>query len=208
MVKDPICGMDVDVKEAKKKGLVSEKGNKKYYFCSKSCKGKFEHKSSKVPWYRSEKFGKTFPYFLAAVLIIGTVLSIIFNFMILYMGIFFIVFSFFKMPDWKGFTKAFRTYDLLAKTIPFYAPIYPLIEFGLGVLFLVNYFSGGFLLSTIAWITLVVMVIGGIGVGIKLSKREKFQCACLGTWINVPLTKVTLLEDALMVLMAISLLFF
>jgi len=47
------------------------------------------------------------------------------------------------------------------------------------------------------------MGIGGIGVSIKISKREKFQCACLGTWINVPLTKVTLLENVLMAVMAL-----
>jgi len=206
--KDPNCGMEVVVSDAINKNLVSTKNGKKYYFCSGSCKDKFEGKSIKVPWYRSEMFGKVFPYFLAAVLIIGTVLSFTYNFMILYMGLFFIVFSLFKMPAWKGFIEAFRTYDILAKAIPFYAPIYPLIEFGLGVLFLVNYFSGEFLLSTIAWVTLVIMAIGGIGVGIKLLKREKFQCACLGTWINVPLTKVTLLENILMVLMSIVLIYF
>tara|TARA_Y100000310_G_C20704257_1_gene833422 strand:+ start:24925 stop:25542 length:618 start_codon:yes stop_codon:yes gene_type:complete len=205
MVKDPICGMDVNISHAKKKGLVIKKNNQEVYFCSKSCKEKFD---KQVPWYRSDKFSKIFPYSLAIVLILGTALSMIFDFMVLYMGIFFIIFSLFKMPDWKGFSAAFREYDLLAKVIKPYAPIYPLIELLLGVLFIVNYFVKDFFLAGTAWITLIIMSIGGIGVGIKLSKREKFQCACLGTWINVPLTKVTLLEDVLMVIMALILLFF
>ncbi|MBI2100979.1 YHS domain-containing protein [Candidatus Woesearchaeota archaeon] len=41
MAKDPICGMDVDEKNAEFK-LV--KNNKKYYFCSESCYEKFMKK--------------------------------------------------------------------------------------------------------------------------------------------------------------------
>ena len=40
-VKDPICGMDVDVKEAKKKGLTATKDGKEHYFCNSNCKDKF-----------------------------------------------------------------------------------------------------------------------------------------------------------------------
>jgi len=41
MAKDPICGMEVDEEEAKKKGLTAEKDSKTYYFCSKLCRDKF-----------------------------------------------------------------------------------------------------------------------------------------------------------------------
>jgi len=144
---------------------------------------------------------------LAGILILGTILSIALDFMILYMGIFFIIFSLFKMPDWKGFVEAFGTYDILAKNMKPYGWIYPVIELALGAAFIANYF-GEFYLVPVAWTTLVIMGIGSIGVGNKILKKEKFQCACLGTWINVPLTKVTLLEDLLMVFMSILLLFF
>lgn len=205
MVKDPVCGMNVSVKEAEKKGLVLKKGGKKYYFCSEKCKT--DHVGG-VPWYRTEKFGKTFPFVLAFVLIAGTILSITFSFMLLYMGLFFILFSLMKMLDWKGFVEAFGTYDLAAKRNKLYAWIYPALEFALGAIFIVNYFIGAFYLTVAAWVTLVIMVVGGIGVGKKLLKNEKFQCACLGTFINVPLTKVTLLEDILMAFMAVILIFF
>jgi YHS domain-containing protein len=42
MAKDPICGMEVNEKKAKEKGLVVEKNGKKVYFCSAACKKKFE----------------------------------------------------------------------------------------------------------------------------------------------------------------------
>lgn len=39
MVKDPVCGMQIDEKKAA--GTGSHKG-RTYYFCSASCKAKFE----------------------------------------------------------------------------------------------------------------------------------------------------------------------
>jgi len=41
LVKDPVCGMEID--EKKPAGTSSYKG-KTYYFCSVSCKEKFEKK--------------------------------------------------------------------------------------------------------------------------------------------------------------------
>ena len=200
--KDPICGMKVDVKEAKKKGLVVTKNNKKYYFCSEDCKNKFIGKDN-TPWYRSETFGKVFPYFLGIVLIGGAIWSFLGGFMIKFMGIFFIIFSIMKMPDWKGFVNAFSMYDLIAKRIKFYGWIYPGIEFILGVLYL----TGNFIIGA-AWITLFIMGIGSIGVGKNIFSKNQVKCACLGTKINVPLTKVTFIEDIIMAVMAISILFF
>ena len=200
--KDPICGMIVNKKEAKKKNLFVKDKLGENYFCSEDCKNKFINKE-KVSWYKSETFGKVFPYFLGFVLVGMAVWSYFGNFMLTYMGIFFLLFSLMKILDWKGFVKAFSTYDLLAKNIKIYGWIYPAIEITLGILYLTKSF-----VMTAAWTTLFIMGIGAIGVTNKILKKEKFQCACLGTKINVPLTKITLLEDVLMAAMAIIVLFF
>jgi hypothetical protein len=71
------------------------------------------------------------------------------------------------------------------------------MELLLGILFLFDRWT-----FYVAWVTLLLMVIGAIGVSIKLTKKEQFRCACLGTKINVPLTNLTLVEDILMALMA------
>ena len=204
VMKDPICGMDVDPVVVKKKGLITTKNGKKYYFCNQNCKDKFEGGEDKgkknEPWYRSQTFGNMFPGFLAVVLIVGFISAIYLDFMLLYMGIFFIIFSLMKMPDWKGFVKAFSQYDLIAKNVKFYGWVYPAIEFGLGILYLTNTF-----IPFAAWITVFVLGIGAVGVGKNMLTKNKVQCACLGTKIKVPLTKVTLLENLLMVIMAIML---
>ena len=57
------------------------------------------------------------------------------EFMLDFMGLFYIVFSFFKMLDLKGFQESFRMYDPLAKRVPFYGKVYPFIETALGLMF-------------------------------------------------------------------------
>jgi copper chaperone CopZ len=115
-----------------------------------------------------------------------------------FMAGFFLVFSFFKIMNLKGFAEGYSTYDVVAKAVPAYGFVYPFIELGLGIAFLTQWQP----LLTNA-ITLVVMSVSTIGVVQSLLKNSPFQCACLGTVIKLPLSKVTLFEDLLMVLMSI-----
>jgi hypothetical protein len=110
---------------------------------------------------------------------------------------FFLTFSAFKLMDLKGFAEGYATYDLLAQRWEGYGYIYPFIElgFGLGMILLGD-------LPSLLWAEILVMGFSGIGVARKLLKGEKFQCACLGTFLKVPLTKVTLIEDFGMVILA------
>jgi len=55
-------------------------------------------------------------------------------------------------------------------------------------------------------ITLTLMLIGAIGVLKALLDKRAIRCACLGTALNLPMTKVTLVEDLTMALMAIVML--
>lgn len=103
---------------------------------------------------------------------------------------FFLVFAGFKLIDLKGFAEGYATYDLLAQRLYAYGFIYPFIELFFGLAMIINPFSRGLL-----WIELIVMSFSGLGVAIKLAKKERFHCVCLGTFLKVPLTKVTLVED-------------
>jgi len=119
-----------------------------------------------------------------------------------FMAGFFIVFGAFKLLNWKGFVEAYQMYDIIGKRSALYAYLYPLIELGLGVAYLtaVN-------LVVTNWITLVVMGVSSIGVAQQLVKKQTIQCACLGVVFKVPMTKVTLIEDVLMAVMAVVMLF-
>ncbi len=125
------------------------------------------------------------------------------NFIANFMTGFFIVFAGFKLMDLKGFAQGYSTYDLLAKRWFGYGYIYPFIELLFGLTMIVNFQAKNILIAEI-----VIMTFSGIGVAIKLLKHEKFQCACLGTFLKVPLTKVTLVEDFGMSLLALVLLLY
>ncbi|NOS84266.1 MAG: heavy-metal-associated domain-containing protein [Ignavibacteria bacterium] len=119
----------------------------------------------------------------------------------LFMGGFFLLFSFFKLLDVKGFAYSYMSYDIIAKKWIGWGYIYPFIELSLGVAFLFHF---AILEATI--ITLVVMSVSSIGVIQSLLAKKKIQCACLGTVFNLPMSNITLIEDLLMVLMAVAML--
>lgn len=121
------------------------------------------------------------------------------NLMQYFEGYFFILFALFKFIDIKTFATGFARYDLIAGKFKPYAYFYPFIELILGVCFL----TGVFLTETLI-ATVVVSAIGALGVALNLKK--KIQCACLGAVINLPLSKVSLLEYILMGLMALYML--
>lgn len=120
------------------------------------------------------------------------------EFMLDFMGLFFIVFSFFKMLDLKGFPTSFKMYDPLAKKIPIYAYLYPFIETTLGIMFLVQ-----FEVKIALWTTLIILGITTIGVLKTLVDKKSIQCACLGTVLQLPMTQATFIENAIMITMAI-----
>ncbi len=118
-----------------------------------------------------------------------------------FMGLFYIVFSFFKLLDLKGFVVSFRMYDPLAKVFPAYSWIYPFIEMALGLLFLMR------LEITMALIaTIIILGITTIGVTRILLDKKSIQCACLGTALKLPMTEATFIENAIMIIMAIIML--
>lgn len=115
---------------------------------------------------------------------------------------FFLTFSSFKLMDIQGFAEGYSMYDLLAKKWFGYGYIYPFIELFFGLSMILFPVSKLLLLAE-----LLVMTFSGIGVAIKVAKKEKFQCACLGTFLKVSLTTVTLIEDFGMAFLALVLIF-
>ena len=145
-----------------------------------------------------------FPLFLIFFYI--TVFSIIINrtnfqldsFMYDFMGLFYIVFSFFKFLDYKNFPSTFSMYDPIAKTFPFYGWMYPFIETILGLLFLLR-----IQLFISLCVTIAILGITTVGVTRSLMNKSNIQCACLGTALKLPMTKATFIENFIMIIMAV-----
>ncbi|WP_291869768.1 heavy metal-associated domain-containing protein [Maribacter sp.] len=123
------------------------------------------------------------------------------NAMLDFMGLFYIVFSFFKLLDLKGFPESFKMYDPLAKLIPAYGWVYPFVELTLGLFFLMR-----FQIPMALVLTIIVLGITTIGVIKTLLDKKSIRCACLGTALKLPMTEATFIENAIMLVMAIVML--
>lgn len=118
-----------------------------------------------------------------------------------FMAGFFLTFSFFKLLDIKAFAETYAMYDIVAKRIRAYGFIYPFIELVLGIAFLT-----GFNPYITNIMTLIVMTVSIIGVLQSVLNKQKIKCACLGAVFNLPMSTVTIIEDALMIAMSITML--
>lgn len=114
-----------------------------------------------------------------------------------FMSGFFLVFSFFKMLDLKGFADSYAMYDIIARRFKAWGFIYAFIELALGIAYAVHFQP----VITSA-VTLVVMTVSIIGVLQSVLNKQKIQCACLGAVFNLPMSTVTITEDALMIAMS------
>lgn len=104
-----------------------------------------------------------------------------------------------KLKDIDRFATMFLNYDLLAQRWIGYGYVYPFIETGAGVLM----FAGvlGWLAAPVA---LVAASIGAVSVfkAVYIDKRQ-IKCACVGGDSRVPLGFVSLLENLMMIGMAV-----
>lgn len=118
-----------------------------------------------------------------------------------FMAGFFLVFSFFKMLNLKGFAESYVMYDVVARKIPAWAYAYAFIELALGIAFLIDF--NPFATNLV---TTIVMTVSIIGVLQTVLNKKKIQCACLGAVFNLPMSTVTIIEDALMIAMSVAML--
>lgn len=119
-----------------------------------------------------------------------------------FMGGFFLAFSFFKLLDLRGFVGAYRGYDLVAGAVPGYALAYPFIELAIGVLYLASVLP-----VVLNGVVLVLMLVGIAGVVRALLTPGHVRCACMGTVLDLPMTWVTFTENAVMAVMAGTMLY-
>jgi glutaredoxin len=104
-----------------------------------------------------------------------------------------------KLRDIETFSNMFLGYDILARRVVRYAYVYPFAEAVAGLLMIAG---------ALMWFAIpLALFIGGIGAysvfkAVYIDKRE-LKCACVGGDSNVPLGFVSLLENVMMVAMAL-----
>jgi copper chaperone CopZ len=111
-----------------------------------------------------------------------------------FMAGFFLVFSFFKLLNLKGFAESYAMYDIVAKRWNGWGYVYAFTELALGIAFLT-----GFNPLITNSVTFIVMSISIVGVLQSVMNKRKIKCACLGAVFNLPMSTITIIEDALMI---------
>lgn len=150
-------------------------------------------------------WSQLFPLTLVISYLLGGVIAIAFvnedfsamSLMSHYMAGFFFVFSFFKFLNIQGFVNAFSLYDVIAKNWKPYGYFYAAFELMAGF--------GYLLVPESLILNLAILLILGIssyGVTQAVLRKNKIRCACLGTLFNLPMTKVTIVENVTMMVMA------
>lgn len=109
----------------------------------------------------------------------------------------FLAFAFFKLLDLRAFADAYAGYDLLAQRWHGWGYVYPFVELSLGMAYLANVQP-----TLTNCVTVIVMGFSAIGVIIAVANRKAIRCACLGAVFNLPMSRVTIIEDVGMVAMA------
>ena len=110
-----------------------------------------------------------------------------------FMAGFFLVFSGFKLLNLRGFAESYRMYDLVAARWKAWGLVYPFVELGLGVMYLMD------LAPFVANLTTaIVLGVSSIGVIRSVLNRTEIRCACLGDVFNLPMSTVTIVEDLTM----------
>lgn len=115
----------------------------------------------------------------------------------IFMAGFFLAFSFFKLLDLNGFADSYAMYDIVAKRVKAWGYLYAFVELALGIAY-----ATGFEPVITNIVTLIVMTTSIIGVLQSVLNKRKIRCACLGAVFNLPMSTVTIIEDALMIAMS------
>jgi len=149
------------------------------------------------------KFRQLKPLFLAFALIAVTSAALGYispsrSYMLDFMGIFFLLFAGLKFLDYKNFPDSFAMYDPLAALWPAYGWVYPFVELLFGILLLSS-------LGLVFVLPAVVILLGVTTYGVlrSLQGKRPIRCACMGTALNLPMTEATLIENVLMIGMAL-----
>lgn len=121
----------------------------------------------------------------------------IMRFMQHFMAGFFITFSYFKLINLKEFAMSYSMYDIVAKRWKHWWYIYAFIELMLGLLFLIGFVP---LFTNIT--TFIVMSVSIVGVIQSVRNKKQIKCACLWAVFDLPMSTITIIEDALMIAMS------
>ncbi|MFP8967975.1 MauE/DoxX family redox-associated membrane protein [Pokkaliibacter sp. CJK22405] len=116
-------------------------------------------------------------------------------------GLMLLLMALFKLLNHKGFVENFQHFDLLARHVPLYAYLYPLLEIVLATALLAHLYPVESYLALV-----LLMSLSALGVSDALIRGLDMSCPNMGNLLGVPLNLVTLVEYAVMALLGLAML--
>lgn len=140
---------------------------------------------------------------LVVVIVFGITLSLVIGFswmsvMEYWMGGYFVAFGVQQALSLKQSAAMFRQYDPLAMRVPAYSYALPFIQIALGLAY---FFMVWWL--PVGLVALGVLTINVVGVDSIIRRQTVVRCGCLGESMNVPVGRVTLWENLIMIGMVV-----
>ncbi len=143
---------------------------------------------------------------LGVVIVFGISLSLVIGFswmsvMEYWMGGYFVAFGVQQAVSLTKSAAMFQQYDPLAMRVPAYGYALPFIQIALGLAY---FFMVWWL--PVGLIALTVLTINVVGVDTVMRRQTVVRCGCLGESMNVPVGRVTLWENLIMIGMVVMML--
>lgn len=120
------------------------------------------------------------------------------DYMMNIMGIFIIIIGLLKFKNKSNFENMFISYDPIAMRTRSYAKLYPYLEVMVGVISLI---SITMMLANV--LIIIIYSVTTFGIARSLRRGERLSCACVGGAYTIPLSRVTIFENAVMILMSV-----
>ncbi|MBC7503598.1 hypothetical protein H7169_01380 [Candidatus Gracilibacteria bacterium] len=157
-----------------------------------------------IDYHKAKKQNSLTPLYilLNGIVIVSIALTYIFpsnTFMMYLMGVWFFSFGALKLIDLPSFVRSFALYDIIAQRWANYGYIYPFIEITLGLIYILN--TQMQYMTEINIVALVIALFGIVSAYRVIASGQSITCACMGTYWQLPMTRVTIIENGAMFLM-------
>lgn len=178
-----------------------------YYKPSDEKPGKHDRHHDHQPSNGSKSEYRKLAYVYVSVLVASFLLAVLRDidfeiFLSSFMAVFLVVFGSFKLYGLETFAMGYRNYDIIAQKFKVWGWIYPLIQIGLGLTYLL-FVTFPFL----NFVMILIAAVSSVGVYKELERKSNFQCVCLGNFVKLPISRISLVEDLTMLITALIMLF-
>ena len=117
-----------------------------------------------------------------------------------------ISFGLIKLYNLYEFVSIFSKYDIITQYLPIYAYIFPFLEILLGLSIII--IKKNIYIQKIYQMIVLYTIINLIGIYNGLQSKIPLKCGCMGSYFDLPLSNLTIIENLMILIKTIILIYF